>query len=291
MENNFAIQLFENKKVRIVWDAEKEKYYFSVVDVVQVLTDSTDYQSARNYWKVLKNRLTKEGNESVTNCNQLKLPSSDGKKYKTDVADIEQLLRLIQSIPSKKAEPFKQWLAEVGSQRIDQMIDPELTFQMAVEDYRRQGYDEKWIENRLKSIRTRNELTNEWKRSGIKEQKDFAILTNILTKAWSGMTTGEYKQYKGLTKENLRDNMTTLELALNTLAEAATTEISRHRNPQTMDENKQVAKSGGNAANLARQDIERQIGHSVISHERASDNLIPTENIDAIELPYNNDNN
>ena len=291
MENNFAIQLFENKKVRIVWDAEKEKYYFSVVDVVQVLTDSTDYQSARNYWKVLKNRLTKEGNESVTNCNQLKLPSSDGKKYKTDVADIEQLLRLIQSIPSKKAEPFKQWLAEVGSQRIDQMIDPELTFQMAVEDYRRQGYDEKWIENRLKSIRTRNELTNEWKRSGIKEQKDFAILTNILTKAWSGMTTGEYKQYKGLTKENLRDNMTTLELALNTLAEAATTEISRHRNPQTMDENKQVAKSGGNAANLARQDIERQIGHSVISHERASDNLIHTENIEAIELPYNNDNN
>ena len=291
MENNFAIQLFENKKVRVVWDAEKEKYYFSVVDVVQVLTDSTDYQSARNYWKVLKNRLTKEGNESVTNCNQLKLPSSDGKKYKTDVADIEQLLRLIQSIPSKKAEPFKQWLAEVGSQRIGQMIDPELTFQMAVEDYRRQGYDEKWIENRLKSIRTRNELTNEWKRSGIKEQKDFAILTNILTKAWSGMTTGEYKQYKGLTKENLRDNMTTLELALNTLAEAATTEISRHRNPQTMDENKQVAKSGGNAANLARQDIERQIGHSVISHERASDNLIPTENIEAIELPYNNNNN
>ena len=291
MENNFAIQLFENKKVRVVWDAEKEKYYFSVVDVVQVLTDSTDYQSARNYWKVLKNRLTKEGNESVTNCNQLKLPSSDGKKYKTDVADIEQLLRLIQSIPSKKAEPFKQWLAEVGSQRIDQMIDPELTFQMAVEDYRRQGYDEKWIENRLKSIRTRNELTNEWKRSGIKEQKDFAILTNILTKAWSGMTTGEYKQYKGLTKENLRDNMTTLELALNTLAEAATTEISRHRNPQTMDENKQVAKSGGNAANLARQDIERQIGHSVISHERASDNLIPTENIEAIELPYNNNDN
>ncbi len=291
MENNFAIQLFENKKVRVVWDAEKEKYYFSVVDVVQVLTDSTDYQSARNYWKVLKNRLTKEGNESVTNCNQLKLPSSDGKKYKTDVADIEQLLRLIQSIPSKKAEPFKQWLAEVGSQRIDQMIDPELTFQMAVEDYRRQGYDEKWIENRLKSIRTRNELTNEWKRSGIKEQKDFAILTNILTKAWSGMTTGEYKQYKGLTKENLRDNMTTLELALNTLAEAATTEISKHRNPQTMDENKQVAKSGGNAANLARQDIERQIGHSVISHERASDNLIPTENIEAIELPYNNNDN
>ncbi len=288
MENNFAIQLFENKKVRVVWDAEKEKYYFSVVDVVQVLTDSDNPQT---YWRVLKKRLRDEGNETVTNCNALKLPAADGKKRMADVADIEQLLRLIQSIPSKKAEPFKQWLAEVGSQRIDQMIDPELTFQMAVEDYRRQGYDEKWIENRLKSIRTRNELTNEWKRSGIKEQKDFAILTNILTKAWSGMTTGEYKQYKGLTKENLRDNMTTLELALNTLAEAATTEISRHRNPQTMDENKQVAKSGGNAANLARQDIERQIGHSVISHERASDNLIPTENIEAIELPYNNNDN
>lgn len=288
MENNFAIQLFENKKVRIVWDAEKEKYYFSVVDIIEVLTDSP---RPRKYWSALKTKLKEEGNETSHNLGQLKLLSQDGKKRLTDVADLEQVFRIIQSIPSPKAEPFKQWLAEVGSQRIDQMIDPELTFQMAVEDYRRQGYDEKWIENRLKSIRTRNELTNEWKRSGIKEQKDFAILTNILTKAWSGMTTGEYKQYKGLTKENLRDNMTTLELALNTLAEAATTEISRHRNPQTMDENKQVAKSGGNAANLARQDIERQIGHSVISHERASDNLIPTENIEAIELPYNNNDN
>ena len=288
MENDFAIQLFENKKVRIVWDAEKEKYYFSVVDIIEVLTDSP---RPRKYWSALKTKLKEEGNETSHNLGQLKLPSQDGKKRLTDVADLEQIFRIIQSIPSPKAEPFKQWLAEVGSQRIDQMIDPELTFQMAVEDYRRQGYDEKWIENRLKSIRTRNELTNEWKRSGIKEQKDFAILTNILTKAWSGMSTGEYKQYKGLTKENLRDNMTTLELALNTLAEAATTEISRHRNPQTMDENKQVAKSGGNAANLARQDIERQIGHSVISHERASDNLIPTENIEAIELPYNNNDN
>jgi hypothetical protein len=204
----------------------------------------------------------------------LKIPAADGKKRITDVADIEQLLRLIQSIPSKKAEPVKRWLAEVGSQRIDQMIDPELTFQMAVDDYRRQGYSDRWIENRLKSIRTRNELTNEWKRSGVKEQKDFAILTNILTKAWSGMTTGEYKQYKGLTKENLRDNMTTLELALNTLAEAATTEISKHSNPQSMDENKRVAQSGGNAASLARRDIEKQIGHSIISPQRASDYLI-----------------
>lgn len=271
MEQNFAIQLFEDRKVRVVWDAEQEKYFFSIVDIIQVLTESENPQT---YWRVLKKRLRDEGNESVTNCNALKIPAADGKKRMTDVADIEQLLRLIQSIPSKKAEPVKRWLAEVGSQRIDQMIDPELTFQMAVDDYRRQGYSDRWIENRLKSIRTRNELTNEWKRSGVKEQKDFAILTNILTKAWSGMTTGEYKQYKGLTKENLRDNMTTLELALNTLAEAATTEISKHRNPQSMDENKQVAQSGGNAANLARSDIEKQIGHSIISPQRASDHLI-----------------
>ena len=271
MEQNFAIQLFEDRKVRVVWDAEQEKYFFSIVDIIQVLTESTD---ASAYWRKLKQRLKAEGNETVTNCHALKIPAADGKKRMTDVADIEQLLRLIQSIPSKKAEPVKRWLAEVGSQRIDQMIDPELTFQMAVDDYRRQGYSDRWIENRLKSIRTRNELTNEWKRSGVKEQKDFAILTNILTKAWSGMTTGEYKQYKGLTKENLRDNMTTLELALNTLAEAATTEISKHRNPQSMDENKQVAQSGGNAANLARRDIEKQIGHSIISPQRASDYLI-----------------
>ena len=271
MEQIFAIQLFEDKKVRVVWDAEQEKYFFSIIDIIQVLTESTD---ASAYWRKLKQRLKAEGNETVTNCHALKIPAADGKKRMTDVADIEQLLRLIQSIPSKKAEPVKRWLAEVGSQRIDQIIDPELTFQMAVDDYRRQGYSDRWIENRLKSIRTRNELTNEWKRSGVKEQKDFAILTNILTKAWSGMTTGEYKQYKGLTKENLRDNMTTLELALNTLAEAATTEISKHRNPESMDENKRVAQSGGNAANLARRDIEKQIGQSIISPQRASDYLI-----------------
>lgn len=283
MEQNFAIQLFEDKKVRVVWDAEQEKYFFAIVDIIQVLTESENPQT---YWRVLKKRLRDEGNESVTNCNALKIPAADGKKRMTDVADIEQLLRLIQSIPSKKAEPVKRWLAEVGSQRIDQMIDPELTFQMAVDDYRRQGYSDRWIENRLKSIRTRNELTNEWKRSGVKEQKDFAILTNILTKAWSGMTTGEYKQYKGLTKENLRDNMTTLELALNTLAEAATTEISKHRNPQSMDENKRVAQSGGNAANLARRDIEKQIGHSIISPQRASDYLIEDTEATIIDNKY-----
>ena len=236
MEDYFAIQLFEEKKVRLVWDAEQEKYYFSVVDVVQVLTGSFDYQQARKYWKVLKGRLIKEGNESVTNCYQLKLPSSDGKKYKTDVADLQGIFRIIQSIPSKKAEPVKQWLAQLGEQRIDQMIDPELTFQMAAEDYRRQGYSDKWINERMLSIEMRKELTDEWQRAGITEHKDFAILTNVLTQAWSGMTTGEYKRYKGLTKENLRDNMTNVELALNTLAEVATTELSRQRNPKGISE-------------------------------------------------------
>ena len=279
MDNQFAIQLFEQQQVRIVWDAEVEKYYFSIVDVVQILTDSAD---ATAYWRKLKQRLKAEGNETVTNCHALKMPAADGKKRLTDVADLEQLFRLIQSIPSKKAEPIKQWLAELGSMRVDQMIDPELTFQMAVEDYRRQGYSDKWIENRLKSIRTRNELTNEWKRSGVTEQKDFAILTNILTQAWSGMTTGQYKQFKGLTKENLRDNMTTLELALNTLAEAATTEISRSRNPKTMAENQQVANSGGQAAKAARLEVEKQIGHSVISSAKATDYL-PTNEIQEIE--------
>ena len=279
MDNQFAIQLFEQQQVRIVWDAEVEKYYFSIVDVVQILTDSAD---ATAYWRKLKQRLKAEGNETVTNCHALKMPAADGKKRLTDVADLEQLFRLIQSIPSKKAEPIKQWLAELGSMRVDQMIDPELTFQMAVEDYRRQGYSDKWIENRLKSIRTRNELTNEWKRSGVTEQKDFAILTNILTQAWSGMTTGQYKQFKGLTKENLRDNMTTLELALNTFAEAATTEISRPRNPKTMPENQQVAKSGGQAAKAARLEVEKQIGHSVISPSKATDYL-PANEIQEIE--------
>ena len=274
-----SIQLFDSKRIRTQWDAEKEKWYFSVVDIVEVLTGSSD---ASAYWRKLKQRLKEEGNETVTNCHALKMPAADGKKRLTDVADLEQLFRLIQSIPSKKAEPIKQWLAELGSMRVDQMIDPELTFQMAVEDYRRQGYSDKWIENRLKSIRTRNELTNEWKRSGVTEQKDFAILTNILTQAWSGMTTGQYKQFKGLTKENLRDNMTTLELALNTLAEAATTEISRSHNPKTMAENQQVAKSGGQAAKAARIEVEKQIGHSVISPSKATDYL-PTSEIQEIE--------
>ena len=214
----------------------------------------------------------------MTNCHQLKLPAADGKSYKTDVADLEQLLRIIQSIPSKKAEPVKRWLAEVGAQRVDQMIDPEQTFQMAVDDYRRQGYSDRWINERMRSIEMRKELTDEWHRSGIHEPKDFAILTNVLTKAWSGMTTGEYKKYKGLTKQNLRDNMTNIELALNTLAEVATTEYSRQSNPQSMAESKRIAQEGGDVARDARRTMEKRLGRSVVSSKKASDYLLPAEN-------------
>ena len=283
MEDNFAIQLFEGNKVRIVWDEEQEKYYFSVVDIVQVLTGSVD---ATAYWRKLKQRLKEEGNETVTNCHALKLPAADGKKRLTDMADLQGIFRIIQSIPSKKAEPVKQWLAQLGEQRIDQMIDPELTFQMAVEDYRRQGYSDKWINERMRSIEMRKELTDEWQRAGITEHKDFAILTNVLTKAWSGMTTGEYKRHKGLTKENLRDNMTNVELALNTLAEVATTELSRQRNPKGMFESQQAAQAGGKVAKNAREDLERQLGRSVISSERASDHIRPIEEGKAQELPF-----
>ena len=282
MEDNFGIQLFEEKKVRFVWDEEQEKYYFSIVDVVQVLTDSVD---ATAYWRKLKQRLKAEGNETVTNCHALKMPAVDGKKRMTDVADLEQLFRIIQSIPSKKVEPVKQWLAQLGSQRIDQMIDPELTFQMAVEDYRRQGYSDKWINERMRSIEMRKELTDEWKRSGITEQRDFAILTNVLTQAWSGMNTRQYKSYKGLTKENLRDNMTNVELALNTLAEVATTEYSRQSNPTTMEESKRIAREGGEVAREARMTIEKRLGRTVISSEKASDYLRPIQDSTPEELP------
>ena len=281
MTQQNAIQIFEGNQVRVAWNEEEEKYYFSIVDIVQILTDSKD---VKQYVKRMRARDSELNARWGTICTPTEMTAADGKNYKTQAADLEGIFRIIQSIPSKKAEPIKQWLSEVGAQRIDQMIDPELTFQMAVEDYRRQGYSERWIENRLKSIRTRKELTDEWERSGVKEQKDFAILTNILTKAWSGMNTGEYKRYKGLTKENLRDNMTTLELALNTLAEAATTEISRNRNPKTMQENKQVAQSGGKAAKVAREEVEKQVGHSVISRKRASDYLLPTEDAEIKEI-------
>ena len=271
MNENFAIQLFEGKKVRIVWDANKEKYYFAVSDIVQVLTDSTD---VKQYIKRMHPELNSKWG---TICTPVEMLAPDGKRRKTTSADLEGIFRIIQSIPSKKAEPVKKWLAEVGAQRIDQMIDPELTFQMAVDDYRRQGYSDRWINERMRSIEMRKELTDEWHRSGINEPKDFAILTNVLTKAWSGMTTGEYKRYKGLKKENLRDNMTNIELALNTLAEVATTEYSRQSNPQTMAENQRIAKEGGNVARDARQTMERRLGRSVVSPERASDYIKPIE--------------
>jgi prophage antirepressor-like protein len=286
MEDNFAIQLFEGKKVRIVWDEEQEKYYFSVVDIVQVLTDSTD---TKQYIKRMRSRDEELNSKWGTICTPVEMRAFDGKRRKVQAADLQGIFRIIQSIPSKKAEPVKQWLAQLGEQRIDQMIDPELTFQMAVEDYRRQGYSDKWINERMRSIEMRKELTDEWQRAGITEHKDFAILTNVLTKAWSGMTTGEYKRHKGLTKENLRDNMTNVELALNTLAEVATTELSRQRNPKGMLESQQAAQAGGKVARNAREDLERQLGRSVISSERASDYIRPIEENSVQELPLDTD--
>ena len=282
MDDNFAIQLFEGKRVRIVWDAEQEKYYFSIVDIVQVLTDSAD---VKQYIKKMRARDSELDSKWGTICTPVEMRAFDGKRRKVQAADLQGIFRLIQSIPSKKAEPVKQWLAKLGEQRIDQIIDPEQTFQMAVEDYRRQGYSDKWINERMRSIEMRKELTDEWHRAGITEQKDFAILTNVLTQAWSGMTTGEYKRHKGLTKENLRDNMTNVELALNTLAEVTATEISRQRNPKGMAQSRQTAKEGGEVARNARADIESRLGHSVISSERASDHLRPIEEGKAEELP------
>ena len=264
------IHKFENKQVRSHWNAEQEKWYFSIVDVVSILTDQTDYQAARNYWKVLKHRLKKEGNETVTNCNRLKMLTADGKMRLTDVADTEQLLRLIQSVPSPKAEPFKQWLAKVGSERLDQIQDPELSIQQALQDYRRLGYSEDWINQRLKSIEIRKELTDEWLRVGIEDNKDFAILTNILTKAWSGKTVKEYKAHKGLKRQNLRDNMTSTELILNMLAEASTKDISQANDPKDFEQSKTIAKQGGNVAKVAREELEKQIGKSVISSDNAT---------------------
>lgn len=287
MARELKIREFDDKQLRIVWDDEEQKYYFSVTDVVGVLTEQPDARGATVYWAVLKKRLKQEGaSELITNCKQLKLPASDGKNRATDVADIEQLLRIIQSIPSKKAEPFKQWLAQVGSARIDQLQDPELSIQQAINDYRRLGYGENWINQRVKSIETRKELTDEWKRGGMQEGRDFALLTDIITKAWSGKTTGEYKKFKGLKKESLRDNMTNLELALNTLAEAATTEFSKQYNPKGVEANKKVAKKGGDAARVARENIEKGLGRSIISSAKASDYLKPIEETKSQELPF-----
>ena len=263
------IQIFEDKKIRTAWDEEKEEWYFSVVDVVSVLTDSPN---PNNYWKVLKKRLKDEGNESVTNCNQLKLKSpKDGKKYKTDVADTEQLLRIIQSIPSPKAEPFKMWLAQVGRERIEETIDPELTINRALETYLKKGYTREWINQRLQAIQVRKELTDEWDKHGVQKGIEYAILTDEITKAWSGMTTRNYKNLKGLTKENLRDNMSTLELVLNMLAEATATELSKTANPQTFNENVKIAKQGGSVAGNARKEIEEKSGRSVITSKNPTE--------------------
>ena len=257
MTQKQAIQLFEQKKVRTVWDTDREKWYFSVVDVVEVLTESTNPQT---YWRVLKNRLKKEGNETVTNCNAFKFRASDGKMRLTDVADTEQLFRIIQSIPSPKAEPFKQWMAQVAAKRIDQMQDPELSFEQAVADYRRLGYSEAWINQRMRSIEVRKHLTDEWKRAGLEEGQQFASLTDII-----GLSAKEYKQLKGLKKENLRDNMTDLEIAINMLAEATTTQISKNENPKGMAESAGIARRGGAVANDARKAVENETGQPVVS--------------------------
>ena len=283
MNDNQAIQLFEGKQVRIAWNEEQEKYYFSVTDIVQVLTDSVN---PRDYIKKMLRRDPELKSKWGTICPPVEMLAPDGKRRKTQAADLEGVFRIIESIPSKKAEPVRQWLAEVGAQRIDQMIDPEQTFQMAVEDYRRQGYSDRWINERMRSIEMRKELTDEWQRSGIHEQKDFAILTNVLTKAWSGMTTGEYKRYKGLTKQNLRDNMTNIELALNTLAEVATTEYSRQSNPKTMAQSKRIAKEGGEVAREAKETMERRLGRPVVSPERASDYIKPLDSSPTKEILF-----
>ena len=257
-------KIFNSETIRTVWDKEKEKYYISVVDVVGVLSES---DNPRNYWKVLKHRLKKEGNESVTNCNQLKLKSSDGKYYNTDVVDVEGMFRIIQSIPSKNVESIKGWLAKLGSERIDEVFDPSLAAQRAIDIYRAKGYDEKWIAKRLKGIQDRKELTDIWQENGINEGKEYAILTNEIYKEWSGMTAKEYKQYKGLRKESLRDNMDNIEVILTDLSEETTKRLAEKHKPQCLEQNKEVARMGGHAAKVAREDIERNLGESVVSKQ------------------------
>ena len=277
------VQIFQDKKVRTHWDTEREEWYFSVVDVVGVLTDSPD---PRNYWKVLKHRLKEEGNETVTNCNRLKMLAPDGKMRLTDVADTKQLLRIIQSIPSPKAEPFKQWLAQVGAERLDEIADPERAIVRGADFYRAKGYSEGWINQRLQSIEMRKELTDEWKARGIDQERDYAILTNEMTRAWSGLTVRDYKEVKGLKKENLRDNMTNLELVLNMLAEVTTTAISRSRQPETFAESRNIAIEGGNVAGSARREIEQRTGQPVVSPLNATDKLAldtSTEEVKQIE--------
>ncbi len=277
------VQLFEDQPIRTAWDEGKEEWFFSVVDVVRVLTDQPDSRHAAKYWSVLKVRLKNEGSELPTNCSQLKMTAADGKKRLTDVADTQQLLRLIQSIPSPKAEPFKLWLAQVGTERIEEIIDPELSIDRALETYARKGYPREWINQRLQAIQARKELTNEWQSHGVEQGREYAILTDEITRAWSGMSTRQYKNLKGLKKENLRDNMSTLELALNMLAEATTTELTRVHNPQGLSENKSVARRGGNVAGDARKAIETDTGRPVITaHNAAQLNEVVTEMIEGV---------
>jgi hypothetical protein len=270
MTKETAIKLFEQKQIRSVWSDEEEKWFFSIVDVVGVLSES---ENPNNYWKVLKNRLKKEGSQLVTNCNQLKLQSSDGKFYNTDVADTEQLFRLIQSVPSKKAEPFKLWLAQVGRERIDEIEDPELGFDRLMETYLKKGYSKEWVNQRLKSIEVRKDLTDEWDKRGVKKGQEYAILTDEITKAWSGLSVKQYKNHKGLKKENLRDNMSNLELVLNMLAEATTTEISKEKKPKNFVENKKIAKQGGTIAGNTRKQIEEKTGKKIVNELKAADYL------------------
>ena len=270
--NNGAIQLFEDKKIRTAWDAEQEEWYFSVVDVLSVLTDQKTPRSASTYWAVLKKRLKDEGaDELLTNCKQLKMTAADGKKRLTDVANTEQLLRIIQSVPSPKAEPFKAWLARVGRERIEETIDPEQTIDRALETYLKKGYSEEWVHQRLLAIRIRNELTDEWQKRGVEKGREYAILTDEISRAWSGMTTRQYKRLKGLKKENLRDNMTDLELVLTMLAEASATDISKAAKPQGFAENQDVARQGGEVAGIARQALEARTGKPVITPQNALD--------------------
>ena len=287
VNDNGSIQLFEDQKIRTAWDAEKEEWYFSIIDVISVLTGTAN---PRRYWSDLKRKLKAEGaNELYEKIVQLKMLSSDGKRYKTDVANTEQLLRIIQSIPYPKAEPFKAWLAMVGKERIEETIDPEQAIDRALDTYLKKGYSEEWIHQRLLAIRIRNELTDEWKKRGVQKGKEYAILTDEISRAWSGMTTGQYKRLKGLTKENLRDNMTDLELVLTMLAEASTTDISKTAKPQTFEENKQVAKRGGKVAGIARQALEAETGKPVITEKNAFDfqQLVTDIVEDAAELPEN----
>ena len=287
VNDNGSIQLFEDQKIRTAWDAEKEEWYFSIIDVISVLTGTAN---PRRYWSDLKRKLKAEGaNELYEKIVQLKMLSSDGKRYKTDVANTEQLLRIIQSIPSPKAEPFKAWLAMVGKERIEETIDPEQAIDRALDTYLKKGYSEEWIHQRLLAIRIRNELTDEWKKRGVQKGKEYAILTDEISRAWSDMTTGQYKRLKGLTKENLRDNMTDLELVLTMLAEASTTDISKTAKPQTFEENKQVAKRGGKVAGIARQALEAETGKPVITEKNAFDfqQLVTDIVEDAAELPEN----